>query len=107
LAALIWSRSTEETARITNILNKEKIEKHVSTIMQEIDSSLLADSDDWKSLIPGRIILKKFCGEAKLDYDLFRTAYINAAELMPINPFADLITIFRDFDEFGQLNPAA
>jgi hypothetical protein len=67
------ARLTEETARFANVLETEKIGNHISTIMKKIETSLASDSEDWKTLIPGQIILKKFCSEANLAYDLFRS----------------------------------
>jgi energy-coupling factor transporter ATP-binding protein EcfA2 len=107
LTKMITDRSDEEAQRLTRILDKTQIEKHVTEIMRKIEASLAADTDEWKMLIPGRIILKKFCKEAGLDYDLFRTAYINAAESMSSNPFQELVNIFQDFDQYSSPGSAA
>ena len=101
LTTMILARATEEASRITNVVEKAKIECHVSEFMQTLERSLASDTEDWKSLIPGRIILKKFCAEASLAYDLFRSAYISTAGTMPTSPFSEVIGIFEGFDQFG------
>lgn len=66
--------------------------------MRKIEESLEQDSEEWKALIPGRAILKTFCSKTPLQYDGFRTAFINTAEKVLVNPFRDIIEIFGNFE---------
>jgi len=101
LGDMIWSIADEEVNRITNIVTRDKIDGFVADVMQKIELSLAGDSVAWKAIIPGKIIIRKFCGVAGLDYEFFRSAYINVADSMAVNPFAELISIFDEFDRFG------
>ena len=98
LVNLLLIRSKEERSRLAWQLDDARITKHVENTMQRLEKSLAADTDDWKALIPGRVILKVFCSKTPLQYNNFRTAYINTAELVRTNPFADIIAIFDNFD---------
>jgi hypothetical protein len=96
LVKLMLARSGEERTRWE--LDDAEIKKHIERLMHTIEDSLLKDTDEWKALIPGRVILKSFCAKTPLQYDAFRTAFINAAERVPTNPFDDIVQIFEHFD---------
>lgn len=98
LAALVLERADGEKSRVTKGLENEAIADFVEARMKELEASLNDDTDDWKRLVPGRIILKAFCSKTPLAYDAFRTAFINAAEKVLKNPFGDVIEIFDSFD---------
>jgi len=72
LGDMIWSIADEEVNRITNIVTRDKIDGFVADVMQKIELSLAGDSVAWKAIIPGKIIIRKFCGVAGLDYEFFR-----------------------------------
>jgi hypothetical protein len=98
LTALIFVRANEERVRIGKELDDAKIKQHVQNTMHKIEDSLARDTEDWKALVPGRVILKAFCSKTPLHYNGFRTAFINAAENVPTNPFGDIIEIFGQFN---------
>jgi energy-coupling factor transporter ATP-binding protein EcfA2 len=98
LAKLVIERSRQERGRVMGLLDDTAVEKYVGNAMKRLENSLNADTDDWKSLIPGRVILKEFCSGTPLQYENFRTAFINAADCVPTNPFAEIIEIFETFN---------
>ena len=98
LTALVLVQANEERVRFGKELEDAKITQHIEATMHKIEDSLTNDTEDWKALIPGRIILKTFCSKTPLKYDAFRTAFINAAEGVSPHPFADIIQIFREFN---------
>jgi hypothetical protein len=106
LVNLMLLQVDAERARVARELDKAAVQKYAEQRMLEIDNSLVADTEEWKRLIPGRIILKAFCAKTPLQYDAFRTAFINAAEQVPINPFQDILDIFASFDRIAS-TPAA
>jgi len=58
LTTLILAKSVEETARVSTALDKVAIADHLKKVMDAIGKSLAADTDEWKALIPGKVILK-------------------------------------------------
>lgn len=79
-------------------LDDTKIAAHIEATMIKIEDSLKTDTDVWKAMIPGDVIVKKFCSKAKLSYQDFRRAYITASEKMPVSPFSEIVNIFAEFD---------
>jgi hypothetical protein len=101
LVQLVLAQTETEKARVAKGLDSAPIQQYVEKRMHEIETSLAADTDDWKTLIPGRIILKIFCNKTPLQYDAFRTAFINASGKVPNNPFNDIVKIFENFDRMN------
>lgn len=99
LLSLILGRAKEERDRVAKDLDDVKISCHIKSVMARIEKSLAEDTEEWKSLIPGRVVLKAFCARTPLQYDSFRTAYIHASESAPANPFQEIISIFEEFDK--------
>ncbi|MGC1778414.1 MAG: hypothetical protein WBB34_10740 [Xanthobacteraceae bacterium] len=76
---------------------------HLKETMERIEASLAADTEEWKALVPGRVILRIFCSKTPLQYESFRTAFINAADSVVPNPFAEIIQIFETFDRMSAI----
>jgi len=53
------------------------------------------------------VILKVFCASTPLQYENFRTAFINAAEFVPNNPFAEIVEIFGNFNRMTAASASA
>jgi hypothetical protein len=98
LSQMVLDCAHQEMKRVTDALTDNEIEKRIDAVMKRIELSLKGDTEEWKALIPGKIITKSFCSKAPIAYDQFQTAYINAAHLVPNNPFAEIIDIFAAFD---------
>jgi hypothetical protein len=98
LAKLVAQKASEEKIRVNVALDMTSVEAQVIETMQRIQDSLNKDDEDWKALIPGKPIITAFCATTPLKYDGFRTAYIRTADTMALNPFAEIIGIFAQFD---------
>ena len=98
LTAMISARAREEKTRVTTILDNSTIAAHLKETMEKIEASLAADTEEWKALVPGKVILRVFCSKTPLQYESFRTAFINTADSITPNPFAEIIQIFDTFD---------
>ena len=57
--ALIIQKSKEEILRVNTSLEEQEIKKSVKEIFDKINNSFVANSDEWKNLIPGRPILNR------------------------------------------------
>jgi predicted ATPase len=89
---------TQEQKRIESILSIDTIKAEVSEKWNLLISYLNNDNPSWKNIIPGRIILNKFAGLAKINTGRFKVMYINQAKEENLEPFADIINIFKTFD---------
>lgn len=98
LTAMIPGRARDEKTRVTTTLDDSAIAAHLKEMMERIEASLAADTEVWKALVPGKVILKIFCTKTPLKYEAFRTAFINTANSVNPNPFAEIIQIFDTFD---------
>jgi predicted ATPase len=98
LAKLILDKTQQEKDRVLHLMDLAKVEMHVKSTMEEIEASLRDGSDRWKAIVPGKAVVRAFCGKASIKHDNFRTAYINASDKVPNNPFAEIIKIFEHFD---------
>ncbi|PZQ43515.1 MAG: hypothetical protein DI551_12020, partial [Micavibrio aeruginosavorus] len=96
LVKAIDQRAIDEQARVVGTLTTTTIETLVNTEYDNINN-LLNSGGDWKSVIPGKILLKKFCSEAGIEYAKFKRIYLAKAMLSTNNPFAEILNIFDDF----------
>lgn len=90
-------RISEEKSRIEGSIQPQAVESYVRSINKKLLDSLHQDDDDWKLLIPGKLLLHKFANQANLDSARLKTAYIREAEKMSDNPFKEIIDIFSSF----------
>jgi hypothetical protein len=98
LMQAVKDRAMVEAARANAVLDSAAIEHLVTETVAELSASLDGTSEQWKVLIPGKQILKKFCSQhARIDLGRFKTAYLKAATGHPSEPFRDIIQIFEHF----------
>jgi hypothetical protein len=91
-------RVAEEHARIATLVKPGDVESYARNVAQKLKDSLDNDTDEWKTLIPGKPLLSMFASRAKLDPARLKTAYIKAAEVESTSPFQEIIDIFASFD---------
>jgi hypothetical protein len=99
LTRMVADLVQEEQSRVSQILEPQAISAYIKDFMDRVEASLNEDDEEWKRLIPGKIILGIFCNKTPLPYENFRNAYIIAANDMNENPFSEIIEIFKGFDE--------
>ncbi len=91
--AAIQTRAGEETGRITTRLAPEEIGSQARDYWRRLQTAL-SDGDAWKVVFPAKVIIGRFCQDARLDKGYFRTAYLNAARRRDLAPFKEILDIF-------------
>jgi energy-coupling factor transporter ATP-binding protein EcfA2 len=97
LLKLLESKRDSEISRCLSSLEQAEVEAVCRREYQTIDEALNRDHDDWKSLIPGRPILKRFASDMRQDYATLKRLYIRAAKTAQPNPFGEIEQIFSSF----------
>jgi predicted ATPase len=97
LVRRLVTRVGEEQTRIASAVQPAAVESYARTMAKKLQDSLDQDTDDWKTLIPGKPLLNMFASRAKLDSARLKTAFIREAEKRPTNPFQEVIEIFSAF----------
>jgi len=90
-----------ESRRIGTALSKETIKEDVEERWGTLTQLIEEDKEDWKRLIPGRVICNKFAGVARVSPGRFKTMYINRAREAGLTPFEDIINIFKSFESLA------
>jgi ABC-type cobalamin/Fe3+-siderophores transport system ATPase subunit len=98
LLGLVESERNSELNRLVASLDRAEVEAVCRNEHQLIDDALNRDHEDWKSLIPGRPILKKFASHTNQDYGTLKRLYIMTAKTIQPNPFAEIEHIFGSFE---------
>lgn len=100
VADLMCDKCTAELARIEGTVSLANVRQAVQETSSKLEQSILDGS--WRSLIPGRPILGRFCGTANaaMDVGRFKMAYLKAAERSSTSPFADIESIFGHFSNY-------
>ncbi len=91
----------KEHARLGSVLDIDNIKKGATEKWNRITHLIEADKEDWKKIIPGRIICHKFSGLAGIPPGRFKTMYINQVSEEAVTPFKDIINIFERFDSLS------
>ena len=97
LCRLFEARRTEEVIRYQAALDPLALEKRCREDFQALQYAVDSDHDDWKALIPGRPILKRFITEAGQDYATMKRLYVRAAKSVTNDPFREIRGIFAEF----------
>ncbi len=100
LVGLIKGQSDIEIKRINTILKEAEITVLVGSIFDDLTKSLDDDTDDWKSLIPGRPLLNQFAAKARIPIGRLKKLFLREAEKCDPSPFADVINCFEHFNNF-------
>jgi predicted ATPase len=97
LATAISAAATSEGRRLSAILGTSGIQRSVADEYARIQASLDADTDEWKTLVPGKAILGKFAREGNLTLGHAKTLYVTAVASLNTGSFADIEAIFERF----------
>ena len=99
LIEMLAIRADAEQSRIQTALANIEIKTHAQETAERIQQSLILDTEDWKSAIPGKQLLSSFASRAKIDVARLKTLFIKRAATSSPNPFENVIEIFRKFSE--------
>lgn len=94
---LLLDEANREGSRLRDALDPSRVSQEVDTYYGRLEASLDADTDEWKTLIPGKPLLGRFASRAGFDPGRARTMYINAARRAAMDPFAEVREIFATF----------
>lgn len=103
IVALLHARATTESLRVVDALSASSIEASAHDYFTRLSESLAADTDEWKTLIPGKPLLGRFASRAGLDTARAKTAYLNAVQKTGADTFDEVVAIFRTFAESEQV----
>jgi predicted ATPase len=99
LASMVGGKATDELTRVQSALDGKEAAAMVREIFGILEALLKDPTDKWKSEIPGKQILGKFAGSARMDISRFKTLYLVTAEKMGSSIFDDVTSIFSDFSK--------
>jgi len=88
----------KENKRIGIVLSIEEIKKDVGERWRALARLLEDDKEDWKKLIPGRVVCHRFANTAGINPGRFKTLYIHTAKEAGLAPFDEIIEIFKSFE---------
>jgi len=91
----------KEIIRVNSKISIDFIEDFVRKKWELLSELIEQDNDEWKKLIPGRVVCNKFSSRTSINKGRFKTMYINQAKGEDLTPFRDIIKIFENFDSFS------
>ena len=98
LAVKLLARLRDEAARITQGLDPSQVESLVIAEYERLHKAVMDDNPTvWRADLPGRLILHKFAGAAKLQVGRIKQLYLAHADKP--TTFADVFEIFKQFRE--------
>ena len=99
LVDLLSSRLKEEHSRIDACLHPALVVETARKIVDEIHTKLDSGDGTWRTVIPGRPIFNTFAAKTGINGARLKQLYINEAAKLDPSPFADIVSIFRGFNE--------
>jgi len=91
----------KEHKRIGTVLSTDEIKKTVEQRWGMLTQLFEEDKEDWKKLIPGRMVCHRFAGIVGIGLGRFKTMYINKAKEAGLTPFEEIIRIFKAFESLA------
>lgn len=95
ISELILSKVGEEQKRVDAALNTERVRQITKESFDQLYKSTKDGS--WKSLLPGKKIVAKFCSQAQMNSGRFINMYLSVCEQNQFEPFRDIVAIFAEF----------
>jgi predicted ATPase len=94
LIAMLPARITEEQRRVSRYLEPAFAEAELRARWAMLENSLAEGSQEWRRLFPGKLLVGRFCGVARIQKGYFTSLYIAQARRQESNPFQEIIDIF-------------
>jgi hypothetical protein len=91
---LFKAAAVEELNRVTGVLDGDAVRDEVEATYNKLAAAIDADSDDWKTLIPGKQVLAAFASHAGLSSARAKSLYIGQAARGDREPFKEIIELF-------------
>lgn len=99
LRAEVATKARSEGDRIRANLEEGGVIELLERTFRRFEDLLSSPGDDWKSELPGKVVLKRFCSAAGMDRARLTSLYLAKAEQAAENPFQEIVDIFRAFSE--------
>jgi hypothetical protein len=99
LLGLVADRVSSELDRVRQRLDLAALHAAASKRFQLLQDSIDHDTEDWKILSPGKSLLGQFANHAKLAVGRAKTLYIRHSKDASVDPFSEVLAIFRDFSQ--------
>ena len=96
LVELFGSAVRGERERVAESLSDDCAREVVTATWKRLKASL--EGDEWKSLFPGRRVLRAFADKAGLGYGRLKTGFLQASRKADDRPFAKVVEVFSGFD---------
>jgi ABC-type cobalamin/Fe3+-siderophores transport system ATPase subunit len=87
-----------EQARMNSAFEFAPIQAFTERRWNSLNDLIEKDDDEWKKVIPGRILIHKLSNAAKIRPGRFKKMYINEAKEDNFTPFEEIIQIFEGFE---------
>jgi len=91
----------KEHKRLGDILSPDEIKKTVEERWRALVDLIDEDKEDWKKLIPGRVVCHKFANIAGISPGRFKTMYIHQTRERGLTTFDDIMNIFKSFNSLA------
>lgn len=86
--------ASNELDRVKAVLASDAVSQEVEDTFSKLEKAIADDSDDWKTLIPGKPVLAKFAASANLSPARAKTLYIDRASSSDSQPFKGIVELF-------------
>lgn len=94
-------RAEAEVSRIKAVLEPTVVAAAVRDRVKRLQKMLADDTDEWKTVVPGKVLLAKFASIAGIDVGRLKTLYVRQVEQAGTNTFAEITEIFSRFSQTG------
>jgi ABC-type cobalamin/Fe3+-siderophores transport system ATPase subunit len=99
LESLLCDAARKEEARIGEAVTPASVQDLANANWARLEASL--ETGEWRSLFPGRSVLRRFAKGTALSYGRIKTGYLNAARRRDDEPFREVLDIFERFVKGG------
>ena len=98
LIAAAKTTAANEVARISSVLESGAVEQRFASLYDGVQEQV-ASGEQWKITVPGKPILRKFCGDASISVGRLKNLYVTRAFECENSVFEDIIQIFQKFSD--------
>jgi predicted ATPase len=92
--ALFSTAAEGELERVKTVLESDSVSQEVEKTFEQLQKAIEVDSEEWKTLIPGKPVLATFASDAGLSPARAKSLYIDKAVTSGRQPFEEITTLF-------------
>lgn len=98
VAALLVAKAATESRRVVKVLDPSAIEVLTKRVFGDLTTSIVNDTENWKSDIPGKPLVNMFAAKAGIQVGRAKNMYINADRTDGFGSFKEVEEIFAAFN---------